>query len=74
MPGRIGAMTFVALAAPILLAAAPAGSETTRYCMRVEAATGSRIEKVVCWTRAQWSEQGVDVDRDWAREGVRTIN
>lgn len=74
MPARIAAMTFVTLASPILIAAAPEGSATTRYCMRVEAITGSRIEQVVCWTRAQWTEQGVDVDRDWAREGVRTID
>ncbi len=53
---------------------APSGSATTRYCMKVEAVTGTRHERVECWTRARWSEQGVDVDRDWAREGVRTID
>ena len=35
--------------------------------------TGSRIEQVKCWTRAEWAGNGVDVDEDWAREGVRTI-
>ena len=54
-------------------AVAPAGGPDTRYCMRVEASTGSRIEAVRCWTRAEWAEQGVDVDRDWPREGVRVI-
>ena len=54
-------------------ALAPAGTAETRYCMRVEALTGSRIEAVRCWTRAEWAEQGVDVDKDWPREGVRTI-
>lgn len=52
---------------------APTGNAETRYCMRVEAMTGSRIEAVRCWTRAQWAEQGVDIDRDWPAEGVRTI-
>lgn len=61
-----------ALASP-LSAQAPAGTSETRYCMRVEAATGSRIETVRCWTRAQWEAQGVDVDKDWAREGVRVV-
>ena len=53
--------------------AAPAGNPETRYCMYIEAITGSRIEKVKCWTREEWAEQGVDVDKDWAKEGVRTI-
>jgi len=54
-------------------AAAPAGTAATRYCMKVEAVTGTRLEKIECWTRAEWSAQGVDVDRDWPEEGVRTI-
>jgi hypothetical protein len=52
---------------------APAGTPDTKYCMRIEAVTGSRLEELKCWTRAEWAEQGVDVDRDWAKEGVRTI-
>lgn len=51
----------------------PADSPDTRYCMRIEPLTGSRIELLRCWTRAEWAEQGVDVDKDWAREGVRII-
>ena len=54
-------------------AVAPAGTPDTRYCMRIEAVTGSRLEEVKCWTRAEWAEQGVDVDKDWEEEGVRTI-
>lgn len=53
---------------------APAGTSETRYCMRIEAVTGTLLEQVRCWTREQWAEQGVDVDRDWAEEGVRTID
>lgn len=52
---------------------APEGTSQTQYCMRVEAVTGTRIEEVKCWTRAEWADRGVDVDVDWAREGVRTI-
>ena len=54
-------------------ATAPAGTAQTRYCMRVEALTESRIEMIRCWTRAEWAEQGVDVDKDWPKEGVRVI-
>lgn len=75
------ALAMAALASPVSAAsearmeagAAPSGSATTKYCMRVEAFTGSVIEQVKCWTREQWSNQGVDVDRDWAANGVRTI-
>ena len=54
-------------------AVAPAGTPQTKYCMHIEAITGSRLEELKCWTRAEWAEQGVDVDKDWPREGVRTI-
>ena len=49
---------------------APTAGPTAKYCMRVARATGSLIEVVRCWTRDQWSEQGVDVDKEWAKEGV----
>jgi hypothetical protein len=52
---------------------APPGGPTTRYCMRVEAVTGTRLETVQCWTREEWAEQGVDVDQDWAKEGVAVL-
>jgi len=63
-----------AAAADAPASAAPAGTAATRYCMKVEAVTGTRHERTECWTRAEWSAQGVDVDRDWAEEGVRTID
>lgn len=62
-----------AAAASPLAAAAPPGSADTRYCMKLAPTTGTLVERVRCWTREQWSAQGVDVDRDWDREGVRTI-
>jgi hypothetical protein len=52
---------------------APPGSPDTRYCLRVEAQTGSRIESVECWTREEWAAGGVDVDQEWPREGVRVL-
>ena len=42
---------------PTDTAGAPAGTPQTRYCMRVEPQTGSRIESVECWTREEWAEQ-----------------
>jgi hypothetical protein len=59
---------------PIALTAAgiaPAGDPGTRYCMRVDPITGSLIETVQCWTRDEWADQGVDVDKEWARNGVK---
>ena len=44
-----------------------------RYCLRVAPATGSLLETVRCWTRAQWVDQGVDVDKEWDREGVAVL-
>lgn len=51
---------------------APAGTPETKYCMKIEI-TGSRIDIVRCWTRAEWTEQEVDVDKEWAENGVRVV-
>jgi hypothetical protein len=75
------ALTLIAAASPALaqpsgrdaLAGAPAAGPGARYCLRTAADTGSLIERVWCGTRQQWAEQGVDVDKEWAREGVRVI-
>jgi hypothetical protein len=53
---------------------APAGTSETRYCLHVAPITGSRIEDVQCWTREQWADWGVDIDKEWAKEGVRVLN
>jgi hypothetical protein len=58
---------------PAAAATAPAGTPDTRYCMHVDPNTGSLVETTECWTRAEWAEQGVDVDKEWAREGVRVL-
>ena len=52
---------------------APPGNANTRYCMRVEPVTGTLLERVVCLTRDEWDFQGVSVDEDWPKEGVRVI-
>lgn len=36
--------------------------DQTKYCIEVEATTGSRISKMECRTRADWAQLGVDVD------------
>ena len=77
----IMALSLIAAASPVWAAnprpmpapIPPTENPNTRYCMRVEPVTGSRIETVRCWTREEWVEQGVDVDKDWPREGVRII-
>jgi hypothetical protein len=51
----------------------PEASPDARYCLRIEAVTGTRLEKVRCWTRQEWAEQDVDVDKEWAQEGVAVI-
>jgi hypothetical protein len=52
---------------------APAGGPTTRYCLRVDPVTGSRIETIQCRTREDWADLDVDVDQEWAANGVRVI-
>lgn len=34
-----------------------------KYCVEVEAGTGSRLNMTECKTRAQWAKEGVDVDQ-----------
>jgi hypothetical protein len=61
----------------------PTEAPGTQYCLRVGPYTGSRLDSVQCWTRQEWAEQCdndewpwpeqqcVDVDKEWARNGVR---
>lgn len=74
--GLIAAAVSPALAQPAgrdNMPGAPAAGPGARYCLRVEPVTGTLVERVRCWTRAQWAEQGVDVDEEWAKEGVSVI-
>ncbi|HET8749315.1 MAG TPA: hypothetical protein VFM42_01100 [Sphingomicrobium sp.] len=52
---------------------APAGTAETRYCLRVDPDTGSRVETIQCRTREEWATLDVDVDREWSQNGVRVI-
>lgn len=52
---------------------APAGTPETRYCLRVDPITGSRMETIQCRTREEWADLDVDVDQEWAANGVRVI-
>jgi len=69
----VGTPAFASQPAPNPMPMAPQGTPDTRYCMRIEAVTGTRLETVKCWTREEWAEQGVDVDKDWAKEGVAVL-
>jgi hypothetical protein len=59
---------------PNAMTPAPTGSANTKYCLRVEPVTGTRLEFVRCWTRQEWAEQDVDVDKEWAENGVAVIS
>ena len=52
---------------------APAGDANTRYCLRVDPITGSRMETIQCRTREDWALLEVDVDQEWAENGVRVL-
>jgi hypothetical protein len=79
--GLVLALTVIVAASPVSAnsgdlthkTVAPPGGPQTKYCMYIEAVTGSRLEEVKCWTRQEWAEREVDVDEEWAEEGVRTI-
>jgi len=59
--------------APTMEGTAPPAGPGALYCMHIAPITGSKLEEVKCWTREQWAEQGVDVDHDWAKEGIRVV-
>lgn len=53
-------------------AGAPTAPAGARYCLRTEV-TGTRIESVVCLTREEWADGDVDVDKEWAENGVKVL-
>jgi hypothetical protein len=55
------------------MAGAPSGTPETRYCLRVDPVIGSRIETIQCRTRDGWARLDVDVDQEWAANGVKVI-
>jgi len=77
----LAAFGMLAAASPLLannpdlapMTAAPTASPDAKYCLRIEPVTGTRLEFVRCWTRQEWAEKDVDVDKEWAREGVAVV-
>jgi hypothetical protein len=76
----IVALSLLAAASPVSAnqdpagpSVAPAGTESTRYCLRVDPITGTRLETIQCRTREDWAALEVDVDHEWADNGVRVI-
>jgi hypothetical protein len=59
---------------PTREAGAPAAAPDARYCLRVDPITGSRMETIRCETRDGWALLDVDVDQEWADNGVRVIS
>jgi hypothetical protein len=50
-------------AATANVAAKAPRADTTKYCVEVEASTGSLIKTTECKTRAEWARQGVYIDQ-----------
>ena len=70
------ALSLAALPLPVGnagTAGAPPGDPNTRHCLRVDPPTGSRIETIQCMTREEWADLDVNVDAEWAQNGVRVI-
>ena len=56
---------------PAPVTAPPPAPGDERICLRVGPLTGEIGERVECWTREEWAEQGVDVDKELPKNGVR---
>ena len=54
-------------------ARAPDAPEGALYCLKMEPITGTRIGSVLCWTRQEWSDNDIDLDKAWAEDGVEVI-
>jgi hypothetical protein len=52
---------------------APEGGPTTRYCLRIDPVIGTRVPTIMCNTRQDWADLGLDVDQEWADNGVSVI-
>lgn len=56
---------------PPLPIPAAAAADSKIYCMHIDV-TGNQSQLIRCWTRAEWADQGVDVDKEYPKNGVRT--
>lgn len=41
----------------------PAKTSEVKYCLTIEAGTGSRLARSECRTKSQWARLGVNVDK-----------
>jgi len=78
MKELVVALTMIAATLPLPAgnagtAGAPTGTADTRYCLRVDPPTGSRIETIQCRTREEWASLDVNVDQEWAANGIRVL-
>lgn len=70
------ALSLVVAASPVAAAkhepmtGPPVANANGEICLRVAPLTGNIAETVRCWTREEWADQGVDVDKEWAENGV----
>jgi hypothetical protein len=74
------ALSLIAAASPVSAGqpestgqGAPAASADSRYCLRMEPITGTRIGGIRCETREEWARLELDIDKEWPREGVKII-
>ena len=74
------ALSIVAAASPVAAGetdapreGAPEASADSKYCLRMEPITGTRIGGIRCETREEWARLELDIDEEWPREGVRII-
>ena len=54
-------------------AGAPDAPEGALYCLKMEPITGTRIGSILCWTRQEWADNDIDLDKAWAEDGVEVI-
>ena len=69
------ALATAAAASPAVAAPSsptPVANARGEFCLKVGPMTGSLMETVLCYTREEWADQDVDVDKEWARNGVVT--
>jgi hypothetical protein len=74
------ALSLIAAASPAAaeqaappLEGAPEASSDSKYCLRMEPITGTRIGGIRCETREEWARLELDIDKEWPREGVKII-
>ena len=66
----LAASPAVAAAQEVAASPTPVANARGEICLKVAPLTGNLVETVRCWTREEWADQGVDVDKEWAENGV----